>query len=191
MNNWMVAAIACAALAGARTGMAQEADRKPASVLEFTVNDIDGKAVPLSKYKGKVLLIVNTASRCGHTPQYAALQKLHEKYQGQGLAILAFPANEFGKQEPGTDQQIKEFCTASYSVEFDLFSKIVARGEGQAPVYQFLTSSETNGEFGGEIRWNFTKFLVSREGKVVARYEPKIKPDDPQVVEAIEKQLRP
>lgn len=188
MNNWMMAAMACVVLAGARFTAADEA-AKPKSVLDFTVNDIDGKPVALSKYKGKVLLIANTASKCGHTPQYAAMQKLHEKYHDKGLAILAFPANEFGKQEPGSNEQIKEFCTSKYSVDFDLFSKIVVKGEGQAPLYQFLTSKEGSGDNAGEIKWNFTKFLVSREGKVIARFEPKVKPDDAQVIEAIEKEL--
>ena len=188
MSNWTMVTMVCAILAGGRLAMAQEAG-KPASVLDFTVNDIDGKPVALSKYKGKAMLVVNTASKCGHTPQYAALQKLHEKYGEKGLAILAFPANEFGKQEPGSNEQIKEFCTSKFSVDFDLFSKLIVKGEGQAPLYQLLTSKEANGDFGGEIKWNFTKFLVSREGKVIARFEPKVKPDDAQVVEAIEKAL--
>ena len=186
MKNWILAAMVCVMLAGGLTTSAQE---KPSSVLDFTVTDIDGKPVPLSKYKGKVLLVVNTASKCGLTPQYAGLQKLHEQNRDKGLAILAFPANEFNKQEPGSNEQIKEFCTGTYNVSFDLFSKLIVKGEGQAPLYQFLTSKETNGDLSGEIKWNFTKFLVSREGKVVARFEPKVKPDDAQVVEAIEKEL--
>lgn len=188
MNKWILAAMVCVILAGP-AAMAQEAEKKPASPLDFTVEDIDGKQVPLSKYKGNVVLIVNTASKCGLTPQYAALQKLHETYGKKGLAILAFPANEFGNQEPGTNQQIKEFCTSKFSVDFDLFSKLVVKGDGQAPLYQYLTSNQANGEFGGEIKWNFTKFLVSRDGKVVARYEPRVKPDEPQVVQAVEREL--
>lgn len=165
------------------------ADEPPKSVLDFTLKDIEGKPVPLSQYKGKVVLIVNTASKCGLTPQYEALEKLHQKYKEKGLAILAFPANQFGNQEPGTNEQIKEFCTGKYNVTFDLFSKIIVKGEGQHPLYQFLTSDKTNPKFAGDITWNFTKFLVSREGTVVQRFEPKIKPDDKQVLDAIEAEL--
>ncbi|HEX2974048.1 MAG TPA: glutathione peroxidase [Tepidisphaeraceae bacterium] len=178
------------ALAGScAAAQAGEEKKKPTSVLDFSVKDIDGQAVNLSKYQGKVLVVVNTASKCGHTPQYESLQKVYEKYKDQGLAILAFPANEFGQQEPGTNAEIKEFCASRYQVTFDLFSKLIVKGEGQHPLYQFLTSRESNPDFGGAIKWNFTKFLVSRDGKVVARFEPKVKPDDPQVLEAIEVQL--
>ena len=131
MKNWILAAMVCAMLAGVQAVSGQE---KPSSVLDFTVNDIDGKPVPLSKYKGKVLLVVNTASKCGLTPQYAGLQKLHEQHRDKGLAILAFPANEFNKQEPGSNEQIKEFCTGTYNVSFDLFSKLIVKGEGQVPL---------------------------------------------------------
>ncbi len=162
---------------------------KPTGVHQFTMKDIEGKEVDLSRYKGKVLLIVNTASKCGHTPQYAGLQKLHEKYKDQGLAVLAFPANEFGRQEPGSNQQIKEFCTAGYSVSFDLFAKSIVKGEGISPLYRYLTGEKANPATAGEIKWNFTKFLVSREGTPIARFEPKVKPEDKEVIEAIEKEL--
>mgnify|MGYP000283039801 CR=1 FL=1 len=171
------------------TANAEGPTTRPSSVLDFTVNDIDGKPVPLSKYKGNVLIIVNVASRCGNTPQYADLQKLYEKHKDAGLRILAFPANEFGRQEPGSNEQIKEFCSSKYSVTFDLFSKIIVKGDGIAPLYQFLTSKETNPDFAGEIKWNFAKFLVNREGKVVGRFDPRLKPSDPAFVAAVEKEL--
>jgi glutathione peroxidase len=173
-------------------GHALAADRpttRPASVLAYTVADIQGNPVDLGKYKGKVLLIVNVASKCGYTPQYADLEKIYETYKDKGLAVLGFPANEFGGQEPGTNSQILDFCTSTYDVKFDMFSKIVVKGADKVPLYQYLTSKDDNGQYGGEIQWNFTKFLVSREGKVVARFEPKVKPTDAQAVKAIEAEL--
>ena len=162
---------------------------QPKSVLEFKLNDIDGKPVDLSKYKGKVLLIVNTASKCGHTPQYSALERIYDQYRAKGFEVLAFPANEFRGQEPGTNAEIKEFCTSKYDVSFPLFSKIVVKGEGTHPLYQFITSTDANPKTGGEIKWNFTKFLVDREGKIVERFEPAVKPDDTKVTTAIEAEL--
>jgi len=162
---------------------------KAKSVLDFTLKDIDGNPVDLSKYKGKVILMVNTASKCGYTPQYQNLEKVYEAKKDKGFVILAFPANEFGKQEPGTDSQIKEFCSSTYNVSFPLFSKIVVKGDGQHPLYQYLTSGDTDPHFAGDIKWNFTKFLISRDGKIVARYEPKVKPDDQQVMDAIDAEL--
>jgi glutathione peroxidase len=169
--------------------MSQFAAAAASSVHEFKVKDIDGKDVDLSKYKGKTLLIVNVASRCGNTPQYKQLQELHEKYKDKGLAILGFPANEFGKQEPGTDAQIKEFCTSTYNVSFDMFSKIVVKGDGIHPLYAYLTSADANAKTAGEVKWNFAKFLVDKDGKVVDRFDPRMKPDDKKVVEAIEAAL--
>ena len=165
------------------------ATTKPATVLDFTVNDNAGKPVNLAQYKGKVLVVVNVASKCGFTPQYAGLEKVYNTYKDKGLVILAFPANDFLQQEPGTDAEIKAFCTDTYHVTFDLFAKIVVKGDGQAPLYQFLTDQKTDPNFGAEIKWNFTKFLISRDGKVVARFEPKVKPQDPVVTQAIESQL--
>lgn len=159
------------------------------SVLNHKMKDIDGKEVDLAKYKGKVLLIVNVASKCGLTPQYEQLEALHEQYSGKGLAILGFPANNFGAQEPGSNEQIKEFCTSKYNVKFDIFSKISVKGADIDPLYKDLTSKETNGPFAGDIPWNFTKFLVGKDGKVCARFEPKTKPDDPAVLKAIDEQL--
>lgn len=168
---------------------AEETAPKPTSVLGFQVKNIDGKDVSLAKFKGKVLLIVNTASQCGYTPQYKGLQQLYTKYKDQGLEILAFPANEFGAQEPGTDEQIKEFCSTNYKVSFPLFSKIVVKGKGIHPLYDFLTSQQTNPKFAGPIPWNFSKFLVNRKGEVIARFQPGAKPESPEVTSAIEKAL--
>jgi glutathione peroxidase len=163
---------------------------KATSVLDFHVKDIEGKDVDLASYKGKVLLIVNTASQCGLTPQYKDLEAIYEKYKGQGLEVLAFPANEFGKQEPGTNEQIKEFCSTKYKVSFPLFSKVVVKGKGIDPLFDFLTSDATNPKFAGPIKWNFNKFLVDRKGEVIARFEPKKDQhwSEP-VVSAIEKAL--
>jgi glutathione peroxidase len=154
------------------------------SVHEFTLNSIDGKPAPLSAYQGKVVLIVNVASRCGFTPQYAGLEALYEKYKDRGFVILGFPANNFGGQEPGTNEEIKTFCSSKYNVTFPMYSKISVKGDDKAPLYQFLTAT------GGEIQWNFTKFLVDKDGKVVARFEPKVTPESAEVAGAIEKALR-
>lgn len=168
---------------------AQDPAKKPAGLLDFTLKDIDGKDVSLSKYHGKVLLIVNTASQCGHTHQYKGLQEIYKKYRDQGFEVLAFPANEFGAQEPGTDNQIKDFCSSRYQVTFPLFSKIVVKGKGIHPFYAFLTGEATNPKFAGPIPWNFAKFLVNRKGEVIARFQPKVAPDAPEVRSAIEKAL--
>lgn len=159
------------------------------SPLDFTLPDIDGHDVPLSKYKGQVVLLVNVASKCGLTPQYQQLEELHEKYADKGLRILAFPANNFAGQEPGQNAEIKAFCTAKYNVKFDLFGKISVKGDDQHALYKFLTSKDKNGEFGGDIEWNFAKFLVDRDGKVIARFPSKMRPDDKHVVSAIEAAL--
>jgi len=170
--------------------VAGAADEAPATALGFTVKDIDGKEVDLAKkYDGKVCLIVNTASKCGLTPQYEQLTALQEKYKEKGFAVLGFPANNFNEQEPGTDAEIKEFCATKYSVNFDLFSKISVKGDDQAPLYKYLTAEDTNKDHAGEIEWNFTKFVVGKDGKVVARFGPKVKPDAPEVVKAIEDAL--
>jgi glutathione peroxidase len=155
------------------------------NVHEFTLNSIDGKPAPLSAYQGKVVLIVNVASRCGFTPQYAGLEALYEKYKDRGFVILGFPANNFGGQEPGTNEEIKTFCSTKYNVTFPMYSKISVKGEDKAPLYQFLTDAT-----GSEIQWNFTKFLVDKNGKVVARFESKVTPESPDVAAAIEKALR-
>lgn len=163
--------------------------KKPTSVLSFNVKDIDGKDVDLNKYRGEVLLIVNTASFCGNTPQYKDMEALYEKYKSRGFEVLAFPANEFGRQEPKGNAEIKEFCTSNYKVTFPLFSKIVVKGEGIHPLYQYLTSPETDPKFAGPIGWNFAKFLVNRKGEVVARFAPGENPESEKVVKAIEDAL--
>lgn len=160
------------------------------SVLDFTMNSITGQATPLTAYQGKVVLIVNVASRCGFTPQYTALEATYRHYKDQGFVILGFPANNFMSQEPGTDQEIQQFCKSKYDVTFPMFSKISVKGADQAPLYKFLTDKATNGASGGDIKWNFTKFLIGRDGKIVARFEPAVTPDSPQVIQAIEGALK-
>jgi glutathione peroxidase len=168
-------------------------DRKEGSkvpeVLNFKMKSLDGKEVDLARYQGKVILIVNTASKCGYTPQYKGLEALHEKYADEGLVILGVPSNDFGSQEPGSDEQISEFCSKNYGVKFDMLSKVPVKGQDQAPLYKFLTSKETDPNFAGPIKWNFTKFLISRQGQIVNRFESKVKPESPEVTGAIEAQL--
>jgi len=156
------------------------------SVYDFTLNSIDGQPVALNSYKGKVLLLVNVASRCGYTPQYSALESVYEKYKDRGLVIIGFPANNFGAQEPGTNEEIKTFCTRKYNVSFPMMSKVSVKGGDQTPLYKYLTGMPKTG---GEIQWNFTKFLVDRDGNVVARFEPATTPDSPEVISALEKTL--
>ena len=154
-----------------------------ASPLAGEVKKIDGSAVDLSKYKGKVVLIVNVASRCGYTPQYAGLQKLYDAYKDKGLVVLGFPANEFGAQEPGSDAEIASFCSSKYGVTFDMFSKIVVKGPNKAPLYKALTEGATPP---GEVSWNFEKFLIGRDGTIVGRYKSAVAPDDAKLTGAIE-----
>ncbi|MEZ6143156.1 MAG: glutathione peroxidase [Zavarzinella sp.] len=150
---------------------------------------IDGKEVDLAQFKGKVVLLVNVASRCGYTKQYKDLQALYEKYGKDGLVVIGVPANEFGKQEPGTDAEIAEFCSTKYSVTFPMMSKVVVKGEGICPLYDYLTSKTTNPSFAGPIGWNFEKFLIGRDGAVKGRYKSNIAPMDEQLTTAIQKEL--
>jgi glutathione peroxidase len=160
------------------------------SPLNVEMQTLDGKKVNLAeKYKGKVVLLVNVASKCGNTPQYKPLEALHEKFGSQGLAIVGVPCNQFGKQEPGTASEISEFCTKNYGVTFDMLSKVDVNGEDAAPLYKTLTSKETDPEYAGKIKWNFEKFLFNRDGKVVKRFDPKTQPDSPEVLSAIEAEL--
>jgi glutathione peroxidase len=177
------------ALAPLSVVSADDPAKKPASVLDYHVKDIDGKDVDLAKFRGKVLLIVNTASQCGNTPQYKDMEAIYEKYKDQGFEVLAFPANEFGSQEPGDNAEIKEFCTTKYKVSFPLFSKIVVDGPTIHPLYQFLTSHATDPKFAGKIQWNFAKFLVNRKGEIIDRFAPGEKPSTKKVTGAIEKAL--
>ena len=156
------------------------------AALNFTMNAIDGKAVDLSKYQGSVVLMVNVASECGFTPQYAGLEELHKKYAPMGLNILGFPSNNFGGQEPGSDPQIAEFCQKNYGVQFDMFSKIVVLGKDQAPLYHYLT---THPKFPGQVEWNFEKFLIGRNGEVIGRFKSEIEPLSKQMTSAIESAL--
>ncbi|MDF1611811.1 glutathione peroxidase [Stygiobacter electus] len=157
------------------------------NILDLIVKNIDGKEVKLSQYKGKVLLIVNVASKCGYTPQYEGLEKLYEKYKDNGFEILAFPCNDFGGQEPGTTEEIKEFCSTKYNVTFPLFDKIKVIGKEKSPLYERLINSKNVEQ--GDIKWNFEKFLIDKNGEIVARFRSKVKPESEELVSAIEKEL--
>lgn len=172
-------------LAGTFSALAEETPK----VLQFKMKSIDGEEIDLSKYEGKVLLIVNVASRCGYTGQYKGLQAIHEKYEKDGLVVLGVPCNQFGKQEPGTEEEIKEFCTSKYNVDFDMFAKVDVNGDDACDLYKYLTSEEAVGDKAGAVRWNFEKFLVSRDGKVVGRYPSKIAPESETLVSAVEAEL--
>src|SRR5437667_2940130 len=180
----VLTALALAVLTGAQS--------KPSGVttvpaaLNFTMKSIDGKPIDLSKYQGRVVLMVNVASQCGYTPQYEGLEELHKKYATKGLSVLGFPANDFGAQEPGTNGEIAQFCKQNYGVEFDMFSKIVVKGSGQAPLYKYLTSHP---KFRGEVDWNFEKFLIGKNGEVIARFKSDVEPDSREMVGAIESAL--
>lgn len=179
-----------------------------AELYNFKVNKIDGSATTLNEYKDKVMLIVNVASKCGLTPQYEGLEKVYAEFKDKGLVVLGFPANEFGAQEPGSNDEIQSFCTMNFGVKFPMFEKIVVKGQGQNPLYSYLTKTrpeaimkpdsklmgilkEKNLLTGGpsDIKWNFEKFLVNRKGEIVKRFAPDITPDDPMVIEAIKKEL--
>ncbi len=160
------------------------------NIYDFTMQDIEGKNVSLSAFKGKVLLIVNVASKCGFTGQYEGLQKLHTTYSNRAFAVLGFPANDFLGQEPGTEAEIKSFCTLTYGVTFPMFAKISVKGKDMHPLYTFLTSKETNPAFGGAILWNFNKFLIGRDGTILGRFGSRTKPGDKELVEAVEKAVQ-
>jgi glutathione peroxidase len=203
MKPWMAFALAGAmvCLTAGGLAMAEEAkkadsdkkaesgEKKVPEVLNFTVKDIEGKDVKLSKYQGKVVMIVNVASKCGNTKQYKALQALDDKYKDKGLAILGFPANNFGSQEPGSDKEIAEFCDTKYKVKFDMFSKVSVKGADQAPLYKYLTEKAPAGKKGKDVAWNFEKFLIARDGTIVARIENGVSPEDPAVIKAVEAEL--
>lgn len=160
------------------------------SIYDIPVRDIKGKTVALDQYRGKVLLIVNVASQCGYTPQYAGLQKLYEDYREKGLVVLGFPANNFGGQEPGSEAEIARFCSMKYNVSFPMFAKLSAEGRDIHPLYQFLTGKATNPRFAGPVTWNFNKFLIDRAGQPVARFDSSDRPESQQVIQAIETALR-
>ena len=182
----VLAACLFAGVAFAMTVDSVTAAEKVPAVLNQKVKSIKGEEVDLSKYQGKVLLVVNVASRCGQTPQYEQLEGLSDKYKDKGLAVLGFPSNQFGAQEPGTEEEIAKFCKSKYDVSFDMFAKIDVNGENASPLYKTLTSSAKPS---GDVKWNFEKFLIGRNGEIVARFPTKTKPDDPEVVKAIEAEL--
>ena len=173
-------------------GWPSKASEKPAlkaahSIYDFTLKDIDGKEVCLGSYTGKVVMIVNVASKCGFTPQYTALEKLHRDYSPKGLRVLGFPCNDFGGQEPGSNQQIVQFCKLSYDVTFPLFDKLHTKGAAQHPLYHYLTGPTA--PFPGDVAWNFEKFVIARDGTIAARFKSAVKPDAPELIAAIEKEL--
>lgn len=159
------------------------------SIYDFTMKSIDGQPVKLKSYKGRVVMVVNVASKCGFTPQYAGLEALYKKYKDRGFVIVGVPANNFASQEPGTNEEIKKFCSTKYNVSFPMMAKVSVLGDDKTPLYQFLTDKSENPQVGGEIKWNFTKFLFDRDGKPVARFEPAVTPESPQVQAAIESAL--
>jgi glutathione peroxidase len=157
------------------------------SIHEIAVKDIDGKDTTLGAYKGKVLLIVNVASKCGYTPQYQGLETIYEKYKDKGLVVLGFPCNQFGQQEPGTNEEIKQFCSSKYNVKFPMFDKIDVNGEKRHPLYVTLAGEQS--PFPGDIKWNFSKFLIGRDGKIIKRFDSKAAPESPEVIAAIDSAL--
>ena len=159
------------------------------SVYDFTLNSIDGAATPLSSFKGKVVLLVNVASKCGYTPQYAGLEKLYEAYKDKGFVIVGVPANNFGAQEPGSNEEIKTFCSRNYNVTFPMMGKVSVKGTDTTPLYQYLTGNSANSKTAGEIKWNFTKFLVDKKGNVINRFESAVTPDAAELVKALEAAL--
>lgn len=168
--------------------MLASTEKEADSVYQFELDNIDGEATPLSNYEGKVLLIVNTASKCGYTPQYEGLQQLYEEYKDEGLVVLGFPANNFGGQEPGTDEEIKQFCSVNFDVGFPMFSKVSVKGEDIHPLFDYLTKAD-NPDFTGEIKWNFEKFLVDRKGNLIHRFRSAAEPQSDAVLKAIDKAL--
>lgn len=165
------------------------AEKANETVLDHEVKTLEGKKVDLSEYKGKVLLVVNVASRCGATPQYSALQGVYNVYKDDGLVVLGFPCNQFGKQEPGSADQIREFCTQNYGVTFPMMAKIDVNGEDASPFYKELTATETKPKKAGPVGWNFEKFLIGKDGNVAARFGTSTEPDDPEVIAAIKAEL--
>lgn len=185
-------ALLCVLSAGCVALLLSEAKQTSAampSIYDFKMKDIDGKDVKLKKYKGSVLLVVNTASKCGYTPQYEGLQATYDKFQSKGFYVLGFPSNNFGEQEPGTEAEIKEFCTSKYKVTFPMFAKISVKGDNKDALFAYLTDLKINPVYGGDITWNFHKFLIDRNGKIIGRFTSKEKPDGPVITAAIEEAL--
>ena len=193
MMRFVAAALLLSCVASVTHAEEKKSEKKEAAVpaaLNFTVKSLDGKDIDLAKtYQGKVALVVNVASHCGNTKQYTPLQELYSQHKDAGLVILAFPCNQFGQQEPGSAEEIKKFCTSEYKVTFDLFAKIDVNGEKADAFYKFLTGADTDPKFSGKIPWNFEKFLIGRDGQVVARFKHSVDPDSEEVVAAIKKEL--
>lgn len=185
----LAAALAAVAPLATTKVRAADTDEKMTSALAFKLPGIDGKDVDLAAFKGKVVMFVNVASKCGYTSQYEGLQKLYETYEKQGLVIVGVPANDFGRQEPGTNDEIAQFCKSNYKVTFPMLGKVVVKGDGQTPLYKFLTGKDTNPTFGGEVGWNFEKFLIGRDGKVVGRFKSGVAPSDDELVKAVKDEL--
>lgn len=164
-------------------------DKKVPAVLNFKMKSLDGKDMDLAKYQGKVVLVINVASACGYTGQYQGMQGLHDKYAKEGLVVLGVPCNDFGKQEPGSEADIAKFCDSKYGVKFDMLSKVAITGKEPAPLYKHLTAKDTNPKFGGPVKWNFTKFLIGKNGEIVGRYEPDVEPSSAELIKAIEAEL--
>ena len=189
MRLMVMSLVVCVGLA---TGcVAQKKEVPMAGIYDIEVKTITGELIKLSEYRGKVLLIVNTASKCGFTGQYAGLQKLYETDQDKGLVVLGFPSNDFLRQEPGTNEEIQSFCKLNYGVTFPLFGKISVKGKDQHPLYLYLTSKQSNPAFSGKISWNFNKFLISRDGQVLGRFGSRTKPDDEKLEAALQTALSP
>ena len=189
MRNLVTLALIPCALLASQTLAGEKGGKKVPGVLQFKMKSLDGKMVDLAKYQGKVVLMVNVASECGYTPHYKGLQALHTKYAKAGLAVLGFPCNDFGKQEPGTEKQIAEFCQKNYGVTFDMFAKVGITND-PCPLYKYLTSKETNPNHSGRVRWNFEIFLIGKDGTIVDRFESKVDPESAKVAKAIETQLK-
>ncbi len=185
---------ASGASAGANEGANEGANGvgkgRAKSVYDFTLKDSKGRDVKLEEFRGRVVMLVNVASKCGYTPQYEGLQKIYERYKDRGFTVLGFPANNFGAQEPGTNEEIQEFCRINYGVTFPIFAKISVKGDDRHPLYKYLTERETNPDFAGQIKWNFNKFLVGRDGRILARFDSADKPEDARVTQAIEAALK-
>jgi glutathione peroxidase len=192
MENAIVSGLAAMVVLASATSHAAagEKGKNVAPVLQFQMQSIDGKTVDLAKYQGKVVLIVNVASECGYTPQYKGLQELHAKHAKDGLAVLGIPSNDYGGQEPGSNSEIARFCAKNYGVTFDMFAKVgVAEGKDQSPLYKFLTSKKTDPKHAGPVRWNFEKFLIGRDGSIVARFEADVDPESDAFRQAIQTEL--
>jgi glutathione peroxidase len=187
MKVFRLAVAAAVVVAIAAGGTAE--DKQVTGPLDFKMKRIDGQELDLSRFKGKVVLIVNVASECGYTPQYKGLQELYEKFGKDGLVVVGVPSNDFGKQEPGTDEEIRRFCATNYKVTFPMTTKVVVKGADKVPLYKFLTAKETNPNHAGEVGWNFEKFLINRKGEVVGRFKSAVDPASDEFVRAVKTEL--